>query len=118
MHELYVFAQVYRRFSTDDACPGLRYFGTATALTQHSESQGVRCKVRETVQYDAIVDGITGGTAVLAGYHADNTIKYGINPALLPTASGAQSFVDAHKARADAKAKKREEFWKKNNPTW
>jgi hypothetical protein len=96
----------------------LRYFSTATALTQHIESQGVRCKVRNTEGFDGVVDGVTGGTAVTAGRHTDDTIKYAVNPALLQTTFGAQGVIAAHKAAAIEKDKKFNNFWKTQTPKW
>jgi hypothetical protein len=91
----------------------LRYFATATALTQHCESQGVRCKVRQTSEYDGVVDGITGGTAVTAGRHIDDTIKYAVNPTFTVA-----SVVEAHRARMEEKNKKAKGFWDNNTPRW
>ncbi|KAI1007059.1 hypothetical protein K3495_g1160 [Podosphaera aphanis] len=54
----------------------LRYFATATALTQHCESEGVRCKVREQGNYRQVIDIITSGVATLAGRLEDDTIAY------------------------------------------
>ncbi|KAH8745641.1 hypothetical protein F5882DRAFT_108298 [Hyaloscypha sp. PMI_1271] len=95
----------------------LRYFATATALTQHCESQGVRCKVRQTSEYDGVIDGITGGTAITAGRHVDDTIKYAINPEILPTLTTA-SVVEAHRARLEEKNKKRQHFWDDRTAKW
>ena len=50
--------------------------------------------------------------------HVDDTVKYAVNPELLPTKAGAQSFIDSHKARADAKQKSRAGYWDNNVPTW
>lgn len=95
----------------------LRYFSTATALTQHIESQGVRCKVRNTEGFDGVVDGVTGGTAVTAGRHKDDTIKYAVNP-LLQAALGAQGVIQAHKAAINEKDKKFNNFWDTATPKW
>ena len=95
----------------------LRYFATATALTQHCESQGVRCKVRQTSEYDGVVDGITGGTAITAGRHVDDTIRYALNPEILPSLS-ATGVIEAHKARLADKEKKKNEFWNDKTARW
>lgn len=91
----------------------LRYFATATALTQHSESQGVRCTVRNDANYGGIVDVITGGTATTAGRHDDHTIKYALNAHLDPT-MGAAGIAEANKRQADEIAKGKEDYWTKN----
>jgi hypothetical protein len=97
----------------------LRYFATATALTQHCEAQGIRCKVRETSGYDGFVDGITGGTAVTAGRHVDDTIKYAVNPALLAaTTTGIAGVIKAHKAAATEKEKRFNNYWDTAKPRW
>jgi hypothetical protein len=95
----------------------LRYFSTATALTQHIESQGVRCKVRNTEGFNGVVDGVTGGTAVTTGRHIDDTIKYTVNPCLR-NLFGAQGAIEAHKAAATEKDEKFNKYWETQTPTW
>lgn len=94
----------------------LRYYATATALTQHSESQGVRCKVRETENYGGIVDSITGGTAIIAGLHKDDTIKYGLTPGM--TGNVAEDIIAANRAQAKALEEARKNHWTKHKPFW
>ena len=96
----------------------LRYFATATALTQHSESQGVRCTVRHTSGFDAVIDNITGGTAQTAGRHKDDTVKYVVNPALRAALGGAQGVIDAHKAAVIAKEERFKNHWDARTPKW
>ena len=91
----------------------LRYFATATALTQHCESQGSRCKVRQTSEYDGVVDSITGGTAITAGRHIDDTIRYAVNPSITVT-----GVVDSHRALMEEKNRRKNTFWDKNTPRW
>lgn len=58
-------------------CPTcLRTYGTATALVQHAEAQGVRCQIRESQEYKRALDQITAGFVDLAGRHIDHTVKY------------------------------------------
>ncbi len=96
------------------SCTGcLRYFATATALTQHSESQGVRCKVRETDNYGGVVDEVTGGTARTAGRLDDDTIKYEVAEGLVPN-----DMIAAHRAAHEAKNRKFNNYWEANKPKW
>jgi hypothetical protein len=98
----------------------LRYFSTATALTQHSESQGVRCKVREADNYAGIVDSITGGTATTSGLHVDNTIKYCLRPELesLNPTHGAGVIIDANRRQGQAIDTAKKQYWTKHRPNW
>lgn len=58
-------------------CPTcLRKFDSITALTQHSESQGVKCEVRKTEEFRQFVDQLTGGIVDTADLHDDGTNKY------------------------------------------
>ncbi|RDW88445.1 hypothetical protein BP6252_00477 [Coleophoma cylindrospora] len=89
-------------------CKGcLRYFASATALTQHSESQGVRCNVRNTDNYNAIVDEVTAGTTATAGRHEDDTVRYVTNPnAAIAGIRGGKALLNANRdanAAADAR---------------
>jgi hypothetical protein len=97
----------------------LRYFDTATALTQHSEAQGIRCKVRETDGYHGVVDHITAGTALVAGRHVDNTIKY-VTKAQAKAQAG--SVVDDIVAQHRQKMADNEDYvnnyWAIHTPKW
>ncbi|TAQ85421.1 hypothetical protein B7494_g6242 [Chlorociboria aeruginascens] len=91
-----------------------RYFSTATGLSQHSEAQGVRCKVRDTDDYDEAVDEFTAGTTSTAGRHADNTVRYVVNSQLPSTAQIIQ-------ANREAISKDEDEFnsyWQTHRPEW
>jgi hypothetical protein len=58
-------------------CPAcLRQYQSATALVQHAESQAIKCQIRESNEYKAAVDQITGGFVDTAGRHQDHTIRY------------------------------------------
>ena len=58
-------------------CPTcLRWFEGMTALTQHSESQALRCKVRETEEYRQFLDQMTAGIVDTTDQHEDGTNKY------------------------------------------
>jgi len=96
----------------------LRYFATATALTQHSESQGFRCRVRDTDQYPAAVDEFTAGTAFTAGRHTDNTVRYMVNAALYPGASGVELVIAANKNANAAKEEEFNSYWDHHKPKW
>lgn len=94
----------------------LRHYATATALTQHSESQGVRCKVRQTDNYGGIVDSITGGTAVVAGKHEDDTMKYALAEGM--KGNIADQIIEANRAEAKAREEARQGYWNKRTPKW
>ncbi|CZT52819.1 uncharacterized protein RSE6_14199 [Rhynchosporium secalis] len=92
-----------------------RYYISATALAQHAESQGVRCNVRETDDFELVVRGITANTATTNGRLADDTIRYEINPnAVLGRVQMAENLRAAQKLEDD----KRANYWKNNKPNW
>lgn len=85
----------------------LRYFQNATALTQHCEAQGVRCKVRDTTDYNGIVDEVTGGTARISGRHVDNTVKYTVNNENL----GVGGIITAHRVAMETREDNLGKYW-------
>ncbi|KAF4636451.1 hypothetical protein G7Y89_g1639 [Cudoniella acicularis] len=93
----------------------LRVFKNATALTQHSESQGVRCDIRETDAFSACVDEFTAGTAAPVGRHADDTVKYALND-LKAENMASDSFATAYKAHYAAKDKEFNTYWQNQQP--
>ncbi|KAH8805691.1 hypothetical protein F5884DRAFT_755254 [Xylogone sp. PMI_703] len=96
-------------------CPNcLDYFASSTALTQHCESQGVRCRIREAGNYNSTVDEITIGMGKVAGLHVDNTIKYAINDAAFKP----KAIVDANKAANEAREAVFNDYWKQHKPNW
>jgi len=102
-------------------CPHcLRYYDTATALTQHAESQGVRCKIRKQDQYGVYVDEITASTAAVDGVHDDNTVKYVVNDL---SSQGQQATVAQQVAIANAAFLKKDSelkssYWDAHKPKW
>ncbi|RFU30768.1 hypothetical protein B7463_g5589, partial [Scytalidium lignicola] len=96
-------------------CPNcLDYFASSTALTQHCESQGVRCRIREAGNYNSTVDEITIGMGKVAGLHVDNTVKYAVNDeAFKPKAIN-----EANKAANDAREAEFNSYWKIHTPNW
>ncbi|KAM0433977.1 hypothetical protein ACHAPT_003921 [Fusarium lateritium] len=62
-------------------CPYcLRTFKALADITQHAESSSVRCRMRETDTYGALVDQLTGGLAdVSISRHDDGTVKYEVS---------------------------------------
>jgi hypothetical protein len=94
-------------------CPGcLRQYQSATALVQHAESQAIKCQIRESNEYKAAVDQITGGFVNTAGRHQDHTVRY-IAPAAYVGGEVTEGF-EAQVAKANAaywtkQEKKREE---------
>jgi hypothetical protein len=97
-------------------CHGcLRYFVNATALAQHASDQGgVRCRVRETDNYEREVNRWTAGHVMTYGPWDDNTIRY-VATGQQQTAS---DMAANHKAKLAEKNKSREEFWLNNTPAW
>ena len=87
----------------------LNYFKTATALTQHCESQGIRCNVRNTARYDVAVEGMTSGTATVDGRHADDTVKYAINTDLFTKSNltPVEALIAKHRAEGHARAEEK-----------
>ena len=51
---------------------------STAALTQHAESQGRRCVIRDTSEYRPFVDQLTDGIADLEGVHDDMTNRYAV----------------------------------------
>ncbi|KAH8672855.1 hypothetical protein BGZ60DRAFT_527149 [Tricladium varicosporioides] len=95
----------------------LRTFGTATALTQHSASQGVRCDVRNTEAYSAVVDEFTAGTAAPVGHHTDETIRYAVND-IAASALKSGNIAAHHKAAAVEANNNFNSYWNTRRPAW
>ncbi|KAK7432383.1 hypothetical protein QQZ08_000945 [Neonectria magnoliae] len=54
-----------------------RTFSSLAAVTQHAESSGVRCRIRDTEKYDAYLDQLTAGIVdVSRERNDDGTLKY------------------------------------------
>ncbi|AEO62590.1 uncharacterized protein THITE_2020276, partial [Thermothielavioides terrestris NRRL 8126] len=63
--------------ATKVQCPRCcRWFGSAAAITQHAESQGVRCDIRETNGYRQFLDQLTAGIVDTTEKNEDGTEKY------------------------------------------
>ncbi len=61
-------------------CPYcLGHFGGTTALTNHVESQGSKCRMNETVHYRTFIDQLTAGIVDVQGHHRDTTVRYVVN---------------------------------------
>ncbi|KAJ4233160.1 hypothetical protein NW759_001941 [Fusarium solani] len=62
-------------------CPYcLRTFNSLAAITSHAEDSSVRCRMRETDTYGALIDQLTGGLAdVSFRRHDDGTVKYEVS---------------------------------------
>ncbi|KAF7899889.1 hypothetical protein EAF00_004225 [Botryotinia globosa] len=87
-------------------CPSCyRGFGTYTALTQHCESQGVRCKIREAVNYGRVVNDITASVADVVGKHEDETVKYTVKE------EGFGELAKNYKEAGEKNAKKKVNYW-------
>ncbi|ATZ52830.1 hypothetical protein BCIN_08g04580 [Botrytis cinerea B05.10] len=87
-------------------CPNCyRGFGTYTALTQHCESQGVRCKIREAVNYGKVVNDITASVADVVGKHEDETVKYTVKE------EGFGDLAKKYREAGEKNAKKKVNYW-------
>lgn len=70
-------SDVHRRPLAKYQCPHcLRNFASTAALTQHSESQGRRCEIRNTSEFRPFFDQLTAGIADVEGIHDDQTNRY------------------------------------------
>lgn len=98
----------------------LRYYQTATALTQHSESQGVRCTVRHTENYNTVVDTMTAGRAGVDGQLADDTVKYVVKPVDKVSARGVipGDIIAAHRVAHQAHNDAINTYWDTRNAKW
>ena len=67
--------------------------------------------------YDGYVDDLTAKTAVVAGKHGDDTVKYVINPLVDPS-SAAKMALDFNIARHKAQEQSKASFWESNTPKW
>lgn len=97
-------------------CHGcLRYFVNATALAQHASDQGgVRCRVRDTDNYEREVNRWTAGHVTTDGRWDDDTIRY----VATGQQQSASAMADNHNAKLAEKNKAKEEFWLNNTPAW
>ncbi|KAF4951798.1 hypothetical protein FSARC_12811 [Fusarium sarcochroum] len=88
-------------------CPYcLNTFGSLASITQHAESNGVKCRLRDTDTFKAYMDQLTAGMVDVAiDRHDDGTIKYEMAknfnpkqgqdvPKVNPKASGGNPFKD------------------------
>ncbi|KAI9649218.1 hypothetical protein NHQ30_001786 [Ciborinia camelliae] len=97
-------------------CPNCyRSFGTYTALTQHCESQGVRCKIREADNYGRIVDDITASVADVGGRHEDETVKYTVNKEGWGDIEARAFMERKHRETEKKNSKNRANYWKDHN---
>ena len=108
-------------------CPHcLRPFPSATALTQHIESQGIRCNARKLEIVDVLVEEVTQ-VVTADGLHADETVRYVNIPDRLagPQAAtavlgGVQRVVEASHRAVDVHVKAKKEQARKlhQNQKW
>lgn len=72
------------------SCPYcLDTFKSMSAMTQHVESTGKRCRFRETDEYGTYIDQLTGGLVDVAiDGHEDGTVKYVVSEQFRPKAEG------------------------------
>ncbi|KAG4431235.1 hypothetical protein IFR05_013276 [Cadophora sp. M221] len=95
-----------------------RYYNSATALTQHAESQAIRCNVRDTDDFESVVRGITAGTTTTNGRLADDTIRYEINPNANLATSTTSKMAEIYRAVTKARDEARSHYWDDKKPTW
>ncbi|KAH6723650.1 hypothetical protein BKA61DRAFT_664372 [Leptodontidium sp. MPI-SDFR-AT-0119] len=95
-----------------------RYYNSATALTQHAESQGVRCNVRDTDDFESVVRGITAGTTTTNGRLADDTVRYEINPDANLATSTTSKMAESYRAVTKARDEARSHYWDDKTPRW
>jgi hypothetical protein len=79
------------------------------------ESQGVRCKVRQSAVYERVVDEVTGGIALPSGKHEDDTVKYVINESALDLAG---NFAAANRAAIKGRNDTFNEYWRTHEVKW
>lgn len=61
----------------DHRCPECyKMFKSATAITQHMEATGSKCKIQESKNYGKIVGLVSGGMITVEGEHEDGTVRY------------------------------------------
>ncbi len=95
---------------TCHAC--LRKFPNTTALTQHMESQAVRCDARNAENADIHIQTITQ-VARIDGLHEDDTNRYvNLDESLIDPTTVVNSVTALHRAAVDARAKFQEDHWK------
>lgn len=97
----------------------LRYYAGYTALTQHSESQGVRCQVRDSESYDEAVDDFTRGISTTNGRHGDLTVKYAnkdIHPDEVQDIM--KNVNDADKAAKEGRSLAKKTYWENRDTKW
>ncbi|KAG9232595.1 hypothetical protein BJ875DRAFT_380331 [Amylocarpus encephaloides] len=98
----------------------LDWFGSATALAQHAESQGL-CILRDSDQYTRCVDEFTAGYAAPAGRHYDTSVRYVVNPVEKGNADPktiTARITEGQKALAAEKQKMDEKYWEVHQPKW
>jgi hypothetical protein len=64
-----------------------------------------------------VVDGITGGTALTAGRHVDDTVKYAVNPEVIGM-NVAANVIEAHRAKVAEKEEMKRSYWEQYQPGW
>ncbi|KAJ9148445.1 hypothetical protein NKR23_g5087 [Pleurostoma richardsiae] len=98
-------------------CPQcLKYFGSTTALVQHTESNGVRCHMKHQDDYRDFLEQLTGGLTDTGGMHRDDTVRYVVTDDAIETfgpANGLVTFRQRSQAAAEKVVNDAVE-WKKN----
>jgi hypothetical protein len=95
----------------------LRLFFNATALTQHLESESVRCSARNLSGYKNTIEDATVGITTTSGRHDDDTVKYKINNTF-KVATLPDRLLSANKKLIDEEKKRKENHWKNTTPKW
>ena len=94
-------------------CPHCqKWFDSTAALTQHAESEGVRCNIRETESYRVFLDQLTAGMVDTKEKHEDGTLKYEVSKEAW--AIGGMSREEAIKKETELQ----KAYWEKHKPKW
>lgn len=101
-------------------CPTcLRWFEGMTALTQHSESQALRCNVRDTEEYRQFLDQMTAGVLDTTDLHDDGTNKYTVPAEAVKMFGGQKEHVQrVVQEQLKKEVEKKKTYWENRDVKW
>jgi hypothetical protein len=105
-------------------CPCcFKSFNTVSALAQHTEDEGSKCRVHTAGAYRAYTDQLTSGLVDLDGHHLeDGTNKYVISEKAAQAFAGVgnplQVMRDRLRKTEEEERAKQETHWDRNEPIW